>query len=60
MERLPLLFELREKLEELKVLIRICKEVQAFNRFNSFVYAFDLVIELSRQNEGWIKVQKKG
>ncbi len=60
MERLPLLFELRDELEELKVLIRICKEVRAFNRFNSFVYAFNLVVELSRQNEGWIKVQKKG
>jgi hypothetical protein len=59
-ERLPLLFELRVRLEELKVLIRICKEVKAFKRFNSFVHAFDLVIELSRQNEGWIKVQKKG
>jgi hypothetical protein len=59
-ERLPLLFQLRDELEELKVLIRICKEVKAFNRFNSFVYAFNLVVELSRQNEGWIKVQKKG
>ncbi len=54
----PLLLELRERLEGLKVLIRICKEVKAFNRFNSFVYASDLVIDISRQNEGWIKGQK--
>lgn len=55
----PLLLELRERLEGLKVLIRICKEVKAFNRFNSFVYASDLVIDISRQNEGWIKGQKE-
>ncbi len=35
-ERLPLLLELRERLEGLKALIRICKEVKAFNNFNSF------------------------
>ena len=59
-DKLPLLLELRDRLEELKVLIRICKEVKAFNRFNSFVHALDLVVELSRQSEGWIKVQKQG
>lgn len=37
-ERLPLLLELREKLEGLQVLLRICKEVRAFNSFNSYVY----------------------
>jgi hypothetical protein len=59
-ERLPLLLELRERLEGLKVLMRICKEVKAFSNFNSYVYASSLVVELSRQNEGWIKGQKKG
>lgn len=59
-KRLSLLLELRERLEGLKVLIRICKEVKAFNRFNSYVYASDLVVDLCRQNEGWIKGQKKG
>ncbi len=32
-EKLPLLHELRERLEELKVLIRISKESRAFNSF---------------------------
>jgi hypothetical protein len=59
-ERLPLLLELRERLEGLKVLLRICKEVRAFNDFNSYVYGSNLVVELSRQNEGWIKGQKRG
>jgi hypothetical protein len=58
-ERLPLLHELRERLEGLKVLIRICKEVKAFHSFNSFVYASDLVVDISRQNEGWIRGHKR-
>ncbi|MCP4270224.1 MAG: four helix bundle protein [Candidatus Brocadiaceae bacterium] len=56
----PLLLELRERLEGLKILIRLCKEVKAFNRFNSFVYASDLVIDISRQNEGWMRKLKIG
>ncbi len=35
-EKVPVLEELRIKLEELKVVIRICKEVKAFPNFNSF------------------------
>ena len=58
-ERLPLLLELRQRLEVLQVLIRICKEVRAFHRLNAFAHASHLVIELSRQNEGWIKGQKR-
>ena len=58
-ERLSLLLELRQRLEGLKVLIRICKEVRAFHSLNSFVHSSSLVVELSRQNEGWIKGQKK-
>jgi hypothetical protein len=60
LEKLGLLLELRERLEGWNVLLRICKEVRAFNGFNSYVYASNLVVELSRQNEGWIKGQKKG
>jgi hypothetical protein len=59
-ERPPVLLELRERLEGLMVLIRICKEVKAFSHFNGYVYASNLLVELSRQNEGWIKSQKKG
>ena len=58
-EKLPLLLELREKLEGLQVLLRICKEVRAFNAFGSYAYAVNLAVELGRQNEGWIKSQQK-
>ena len=36
--KLPLLYELREHVEELKILIRISKESKAFHNFNSFNY----------------------
>ena len=58
-EKLALLLELREKLEGLQVLLRICKEVRAFNAFGSYAYAANLAVELGRQNEGWIKSQRK-
>jgi len=51
-EKLPLLLELGERIEQLKVLIRICKEVRAFGQLSAYVYGSSLVVELSRQNEG--------
>ena len=39
---------LRDKIEELKVTIRICKEVKAFKSFNSFKYAVEEVINFQR------------
>jgi hypothetical protein len=34
-DRLPLLLDLRESIEGLQVLLRICKEVRAFNSFSA-------------------------
>ena len=56
-EKLPLLHELRERLEELKIVIRIAKEVHAFKNFKSFQHAIEGVVSVSKQNEGWIKSQ---
>lgn len=53
--KLPLLYELRENIEELKILIRISKESKAFHNFNSFKHAIECVASVSKQNEGWIK-----
>jgi|TARA_B100001964_G_scaffold242415_1_gene317170 hypothetical protein len=52
------LLSIREKLEELKVILRICREVRTFNNFDSFSYAIGCVVEISKQNEGWLKSQK--
>ena len=42
-EKGPVLQEVRIKLEELKVVIRICKEIKAFSNFNSFETSINLV-----------------
>jgi hypothetical protein len=53
--KLALLYELRENIEELKILIRISKESKAFHCFNSFKHAIECAVSISKQNEGWIK-----
>ena len=54
-DRRELLLQIRERLEELKILIRICKELEVFRSFKSYEYAVRQVVEIARQNEGWIK-----
>ena len=49
------LLEVRGKLEEMKILTRICKELKAFGSFKSFEYLVKEVVDISRQNEGWLK-----
>jgi len=49
------LLKIRDKLEELKILIRICKELKVFKSFNSYEFAVRQVVEIAKQNEGWIK-----
>jgi len=54
-ERLATLVQLRDTIEELKVTVRVCKEVKALKNFNTFKYMMEEVISLGRQCEGWIK-----
>src|SRR3972149_10394051 len=44
-----------EKLEELKILIHLCKEVKAFNSFKSFEFATKKTVEVAKQCEGWLR-----
>ncbi len=52
--KITYLKENREKLEELKIVIRLCKELDVFPNFNSFQYSLNEVVNISRQNEGWL------
>ena len=56
-ERRPALSEALEKIEELKILIRICKEIKVFRSFKSFEFATRLTIEVAKQCEGWLRSQ---
>ncbi len=48
----PVIKELRITIEEVKLIIRICKEVKVFNNFKSFETAINQVTEVSGQTEG--------
>lgn len=53
-----LLRELKDLLEEIKILIKVAKEVRAFNSFNSFKVSIKMVDGLIRQCVGWLKSQR--
>ncbi len=53
--KVPILEKLRERLEDLKLTIRLCKDLKAFHNFNSFEYCINDVVNLCKQNEGWLK-----
>ena len=46
-ERAAVLLELRQHLDELLILLRLAKEVQAFRSFRSFQYAIEQVVSVS-------------
>ena len=45
------------RLEELKILIRIAKEIKAFRSLHSFEFATKKTVEVAKQCEGWLKCQ---
>lgn len=61
-DKAPLLLQNRERLEDLKIAVRLCKDLKAFVNFNSFQYSINEVVDICRQNEGWLKamLQKSG
>lgn len=59
-DKAPVLFRLREEIEELKVLLRLCHDTKGFPNFNSFEHSVGLVTDIARQNEGWLKSQRQG
>jgi hypothetical protein len=54
-ERSVSLKEAIERIEELKILIRVCKEIKAFSSFKSFEHTTRLAIDVARQCEGWYR-----
>ena len=59
-DKVPVLLALREEVEELKVLLRLCQDVKAFANFSSFEHAITQVTDIAKQNEGWLKSQRQG
>jgi hypothetical protein len=59
-DKASVLLDIREELEELKVLLRLCHDAKGFANFNSFEHSIRLVTDIARQNEGWLKSQRQG
>lgn len=47
--------QLRVKLDELLVLVRLAREVQAFKSFKAYQFVVEQIGSVCRQNEGWLK-----
>jgi len=50
-----MLLVLRGQLDELFILIRLAKEVQAFKSFAAYQFTVEQVASVFRQNEGWLR-----
>ena len=57
-DKAPVLLEVREAVEELKVLCRLGHDVKAFGSFNAFEHAITQVVAIAKQNEGWLRQQE--
>jgi 23S rRNA-intervening sequence protein len=58
-ERFKVLSQLRDNIEELKVCLRIGKEVRAFRNLNAFLFAIEELFDIARQNQGWLNSTEK-
>ncbi|MFE8032542.1 four helix bundle protein [Thiohalocapsa marina] len=54
-DKAPALRALRGQLDELLILIRLGKEVQAFKSFAAYQFTVEQVASVCRQNEGWLR-----
>lgn len=45
---------LRDKCEDMKILILLCKELKAFRSFKQFEYSTKLCIEVCKQAQNWL------
>jgi hypothetical protein len=56
-DKVAVLLELCEEVERLKVLLRLGQDVKAFGSFKSFEHAIAQVVQIAKQNEGWLRSQ---
>ena len=56
-DKTPVLLELREEIEELKARIRLCHDSKGFAGIAAFEHGSRLVVEIAKQNEGWLRSQ---
>jgi len=58
-DRVATLKEVRAKVEELKVVLRLARESGAIQKAKSYEFVAGKVVNIGRQNEGWLTSQAK-
>jgi hypothetical protein len=53
--RETILLQLREDLEKFKVLVRLCHQSGGFSNTKSYLYVSEQIVNLAKQNEGWLR-----
>ena len=48
------LLELRDKCEDVKMLLQLTKELKAFNSFKQFEHSSKLMVEICKQSQAWL------
>jgi histidyl-tRNA synthetase len=51
--------DLRDKCEDMKMIVSLAKELKAYKSFVQFEHLSKLTIEVCRQSSGWLNSQKK-
>ncbi len=59
-DRVRILEDLRLDLERFKVLVRLCHEAGGFASTRSYLHVSERVVEIARQNEGWLRHSRRG
>jgi hypothetical protein len=54
LEKKDKLEHLRDKCEELKMLIQLCKELKAFQSFKQFEVSSKMIVDIARQSQAWL------
>lgn len=56
-EKIPILDELRVHMAEMQILVRLAKDVKALPNFKAYERVSELIVDISKQMEGWRKKQ---
>jgi hypothetical protein len=59
-DRAPLLQALRQDVEKLKVLARLCHESGGFTSTRAYLHIAEQVVNIAKQNEGWLRQTTQG
>lgn len=54
-EKLAYIKKLRDRVEEVKILISLAKELKAYKSFNSYEHSTKLAINIAKQSQAWYK-----